>query len=140
MKDSQDLLANYGLLTECNEIERFQGWSTLNLGCFSREEHPEIFRSIESVFDLKPKVKKVYLSIHNAEYFDFFDNEDKVNLLNEDAPRLCYSMKGFIDSGFVSLSKQDAVMLARFIIKEKQEIIEETKGIIEELERVENEL
>lgn len=140
MKDSQNLITNYNLLTDENEIERLRGWSTINLGCFSKEKHPEIFGRIASIFDLKPKVDKVYLNIINVEYFDFFDADDKVNLLQDDAPRLCYSKKNLFNDGFVFLSKQDAITLAKFIIKEQQEIIEETKEIIEELERVENEI
>lgn len=139
MKDSQNLITNYNLLTEENSIERFRGGSTIELGCFSKEKHPELFKKIEGIFDLKPKVSKVYLSIQNVEYFDFFDADDKVNLLQDDAPKLCYSKKIFND-GFIPLSKQDAITLAKFIIKEQQEIIEETKEIIEELERVENEI
>lgn len=140
MKDSQDLLTTYSLLTEECKTARFRGWHTINLGCFSKEKHPEIFRRIESIFDLEPKVNKVYLNISDAEYFDFFDEDDRVNLLQNDAPKLCYSKKDLFNDGFVFLSKQDAIALAKFLIKEQQKIIEETKETIKELERVENEI
>lgn len=140
MKDSQDLLTTYSLLTEECKTARFRGWHTINLGCFSKEKHPEIFRRIESIFDLEPKVNKVYLNISDAEYFDFFDEDDKVNLLQNDAPKLCYSKKDLFNDGFVFLSKQDAITLAKFLIKEQQKIIEETEETIKELERVENEI
>ena len=140
MKDSQDLLTIYDLITDECEIERFRGWSTINLGCFSKEKHPEIFEKVASIFDLKPKVNKVYLNISNVEYFDFFDKDDKVNLLQDDAPKLCYGKKDWFNNGIVPLSKQDAITLAKFIIKEQQEIIEETKEIIKELEWVENKI
>lgn len=134
MKNSQDLLTMYNLLTDELEIKRFQGgWPTINLGCFSKEKHPEIFEKVASIFNLKPKVNKVYLYINNAEYFYFFDEEDKVNPLNDDAPRLCYSKNDVLNNGSVPLSKQDTIMLAKFIIKKQQEVIGELK-------RVENEL
>lgn len=134
MKDSQDLLINHNLLYT-KECEIDSVCHLIDLGCFSKEKNPEIFKKLVSIFDLKPKVSKVYLSIDNADYFYFFDDNDQVNLLNEDAPRLCCSKNNIFNSGSVPLSKQDAILLSKFLIKEYMEIIEDLKCVENELSK-----
>lgn len=130
MKDSCDLLTKHNLLTEECDVERTRCSSRISLGTFKKDKYPELFKDIVYVFDLNEKRQKVYLELINVEYFDFFDVEsDEVNLLNADAPLLCCDWK------YVSLSKKDAVLLSKFLIKEHMEIIKDLERVEEELMR-----
>ena len=137
-KNSNDILTKYNLLTEECELETGRGWSSIDLGVISKEKQSKLFEELAEIFLIPEKTNQVSLAISNAYWFGFFNDDDRVDLVNEDAPQLTATpyKKGFENifaSKNVPLSNNDAVCLSRYLISYYMDIVEDLKLVETEL-------
>lgn len=117
-KDSNDILTKYNLLTDQCELETGRGWSSIDLGVISREKQSKLFEELAEIFSIPKKTNEVSLTITNAYWFGFFNDDDRIDLVNEDAPQLTVTpyKKGFENifaSKYVPLSKKRCNLLVK---------------------------
>lgn len=137
-KDSNDILTKYNLLTEECDLETGRGWSSIDLGVISREKHSKLFGELAEIFLIPKKTNEVSLTISNAYWFGFFNDDDKVDPANKDAPQLSITpyKKGFENvfaSKYVSLSNNDAICLSKYLISYYMDIVNDLKRVETEL-------
>lgn len=137
-KDSNDILTKYNLLTDQCELETGRGWSSIDLGVISREKQSKLFEELAEIFSIPKKTNEVSLTITNAYWFGFFNDDDRVDLVNEYAPQLIITpyKKGFENIFAVKnvpLSKNDAICLSKYLISYYMDIVDDLRRVEVEL-------
>lgn len=130
---SNDIITNFNLINENTSIDRVETYNIgisnfIALGIFSGKDNRPLFNKL----GIDPKNKEYQFTIKNADYFNFFDDDNNINNKYEDAPYLSVA-PSFGTEKIYFLSKQDMVTVSKFLIRHYE-------GIINQLKRVEKEI
>lgn len=128
-ENSNDLLTTFKLLDEedAEFIEHARIPSYIYVGEFTKKEHPEIFNFLQ----LK-KDKDCKILVYHTENFYMIDDDGIVRISGCDAPYIEIS-QGINIVKTLYLSKNDMIVVSRFMIDYYEEIINDYKTIIEKV-------
>lgn len=130
---SNDIITNFHLINENTSIDRVETYNIgisnfITLGIFNGKDNRPLFNKL----GIDPKNREYQFVIKNADYFNFFDDDDNINNKYEDAPYLSVA-PSFGTEKIYFLSKQDMVTVSKFLIRYYEDIINQLKCVEKEI-------
>lgn len=130
---SNDIITNFHLINENTSIDRVETYNIgisnfITLGIFNGKDNRPLFNKL----GIDPKNREYQFVIKNADYFNFFDDDDNINNKYEDAPYLSVA-PSFGTEKIYFLSKQDMVTVSKFLIRYYEDIINQLKRVEKEI-------
>ena len=138
-KDSNDILTKYNLLTDQSELVTYGGLTYIDVCVVSKEKQSKLFAELDDLFSIPKRTCHVLLSINNADWYSFFNDDDKVDMTCKDAPQLRIvqlNKKGYenlFTTKDIPLSKNDAIYLSKYLISYYMDIVDDLKCVETEL-------
>lgn len=130
---SNDIITNFHLINENTSIDRVETYNIgisnfITLGIFNGKDNRPLFNKL----GIDPKNREYQFVIKNADYFNFFDDDDNINNKYESAPYLSVA-PSFGTEKIYFLSKQDMVTVSKFLIRYYEDIINQLKCVEKEI-------